>query len=78
VPHTAKLFRSGRTQAVRLPAEYRFEGSSVYIRRDAATGDVVLSGRRPSWEQFFELIKTINIPDDFVSDRSDTPPQNRG
>jgi antitoxin VapB len=34
---TAKLFQNGRSQALRLPAEYRFEGSEVYIRRDAET-----------------------------------------
>jgi antitoxin VapB len=43
---TAKLFRNGRSQSVRLPAEYRFEGAEFYVRRDVATGDVVLS-RRP-------------------------------
>jgi antitoxin VapB len=32
--------------AVRLPAEYRFEGTEVFIRRDPRTGDVILS-RRP-------------------------------
>ncbi len=31
---TAKLFRNGRSQAVRLPAEYRFEGKTVRIRRE--------------------------------------------
>jgi len=43
MPRTAKLFRNGRSQAVRLPSEYRFEGREVYIRRDPATGDVILS-----------------------------------
>jgi antitoxin VapB len=52
---TAKLFRNGRSQAVRLPADYRFEGSEVYVRRDPATGDVILSRRPESWEDFFEL-----------------------
>lgn len=33
MPDKAKLFRIGRSQAVRLPAKYRFEGSEVYIRR---------------------------------------------
>jgi len=46
MPRTAKLFANGRSQAVRLPAEFRFEGREVFIRRDAATGDVILS-RRP-------------------------------
>jgi virulence-associated protein VagC len=31
---TAKLFRNGRSQAVRLPKEFRFEGDEVSIRRD--------------------------------------------
>ena len=31
---TAKLFMNGRSQAVRLPAEFRFEGDEVEIRRD--------------------------------------------
>jgi antitoxin VapB len=74
---TAKLFRNGRSQAVRLPAEYRFEGSEVYIRRDPATGDVILSRKPESWRDFFELLKTGEVPDDFLSERGDLPPQKR-
>ncbi len=74
---TAKLFRNGRSQAVRLPAEYRFEGSEVYVRRDPRTGDVILSRRPESWQEFFELLKNIDIPGDFLSDRDKTPPQKR-
>ncbi|MDP3131892.1 MAG: AbrB/MazE/SpoVT family DNA-binding domain-containing protein [Burkholderiaceae bacterium] len=50
--HTAKLFLNGRSQAVRLPASYRFEGAEVFIRKDPATGDVILSGRPTSWDGF--------------------------
>ena len=46
MPKTAKLFRNGRSQAVRLPSEYRFEGSEVFVRRDPATGDVILTCRK--------------------------------
>ena len=74
---TAKLFRNGRSQAVRLPAEYRFEGSEVLVRRDAATGDVILSRRPDSWSDFFELMKSIEVPRDFLADRKDAPPQKR-
>jgi len=35
---TAKLFKNGRSQAVHLPAEFRFEGDEVWIRRDPVTG----------------------------------------
>lgn len=74
---TAKLFRNGRSQALRLPAEYRFEGSEVYIRRDENTGDVILSRHPESWEDFFELANRSDVPEDFLSDRGDVSPQRR-
>jgi antitoxin VapB len=74
---TAKLFRNGRSQAVRLPAEFRFESSEVFIRRDPSTGDVVLSRRPESWESFFELTAQGGVPEDFLSDRGDRAPQKR-
>jgi antitoxin VapB len=77
MPRTAKLFPNGRSQAVRLPSEYRFEGSEVYVRRDPASGDVILSRRPDSWADFFDLMKTIEFPDDFLAKRGDTPPQKR-
>jgi antitoxin VapB len=40
---TAKLFMNGRSQAVRLPKEFRFAGTEVAIRRNPATGEVLLS-----------------------------------
>ena len=70
----AKLFRNGRSQAVRLPAEFRFEGTEVYVRR-TPTGDVILSNRPESWESFFELAK--DIPEEFMAHRGDQPAQKR-
>lgn len=75
--NTAKVFMNGRSQAVRIPAEYRFEGPEVYIRRDAATGDIVLSRKPGSWQDFFALMKTLDVPKDFLADRQDSPPQKR-
>ena len=77
MPRTAKVFRNGRSQAVRLPAEYRFDSSEVYIRRDPETGDVILSRRPESWNEFFELADRIGVPSDFLSDRGDAAPQKR-
>ncbi len=74
---TAKLFLNGRSQAVRLPAEFRFEGSEVDVRRDPASGDVILSRRPESWKDFFDLMKTIEVPEDFLADRKDAAPQKR-
>jgi antitoxin VapB len=65
---TAKLFMTGRSQAVRLPLEFRFEGSEVFIRRDAETGDVVLSRRPDSWDGFFALDASTEVPADFMDE----------
>jgi antitoxin VapB len=51
---TAKLFKNGRSQAVRLPAEFRFEGDEVQIRRDPETGDVILSPLNKSVADWLE------------------------
>lgn len=75
----AKLFMNGRSQAVRLPSEFRFPGSEVYIRRIAQTGDVILS-KRPgwsSWDEYFALRDLESIPADFLGDRRDEIPQSR-
>ena len=64
---TAKLFTNGRSQAVRLPAAFRFEGKEVFIRHDPATGDVILSKRPANWDGFFALLDSTDIPSDFLS-----------
>lgn len=51
----AKLFRNGRSQAVRLPAEFRFEGTEVEVHRDPESGAVVLRPVRPSASALLEL-----------------------
>jgi len=60
-----------------LPADFRFEGSEVFIRQDPATGDVVLSRRPESWESFFRLRQEANVPVEFMADRRDEAPQKR-
>ena len=52
---TAKLFKNGRSQAVRMPAEYRFEGDEVLIRRDPVTGDIILSPHNKKFEDWVKL-----------------------
>jgi len=73
---TAKLFKTGRSQAVRLPAEFRFQATEVFIRRDEETGDVILS-RRPSWKEILAQIDPADIPDEFLSreQRNQKPPR---
>ena len=67
----AKLFKNGASQAVRLPMEFRFEGEEVFVTRDGATGDVVLSTRpgAKAWGEFFELLRAVDVPDDFLDER---------
>lgn len=68
---TAKLFKNGSSQAVRLPIDFRFKGDKVYISRDETTGDVVLSSRPDAgaWKDFFDLIHSITDSDLFMADR---------
>jgi antitoxin VapB len=82
VAKTGKLFKNGRSQAVRLPAEFRFEGKEVFIRKDEKTGDVILSRRPESWEEFFRLRDEAMRADprafeEFLAERKDEAPQKR-
>jgi len=77
---TAKLFINGGSQAVRLPADFRFEGlKEVYIRRDSITGEVILSpkGGSDTWSDFFRLRDQANVPPTFMAERRPVgdPPQ---
>ncbi|WP_005567794.1 antitoxin [Aggregatibacter actinomycetemcomitans] len=66
---TAKLFRNGRNQAVRLPVEFEFDAEQVYIRKEQ-NGDIVLSltsSREASWQRLFKLLPKIKNCDDFLS-----------
>jgi antitoxin VapB len=67
VTQTAKLFVNGRSQAVRLPAAYRFDAKEVFIRRDPVSGDVILSRRPPTWDGFFAALAGAEVPDEFLS-----------
>lgn len=62
----AKLFINGRSQAVRLPAAFRFETREVFIRQDPETGDVILSRRPADWDGFLQALKAAEVPADFL------------
>ena len=67
--HVAKLFINGRSQAVRLPAVYRFDTKEVFMRQDPETGDIILSRKPATWDDFFAALKTANVPADFLDQR---------
>ena len=65
VMETAKIFQNGRSQAVRLPKEFRFKGKEVFIYREGSK--VILSEKPHSWEDFFLSGKKPSP--DFMQDR---------
>ena len=75
----AKIFANGRSQAVRLPAEFRFNTREVYVRRDPQSGDVILSRKPADWKAIFAALDRAQIPADFMEedDRDRSLPQER-
>jgi len=65
----ARVFMSGRSQAVRIPAEFRFSTDEVYIRRDQQTGDLILSQTPAGWEEIFSTLDEAEFPQGFMADR---------
>ena len=65
---TARVFTNGNSQAVRLPKAFRLETRTVFIRKDAVTGDIVLSARPApgGWNDFFTLRAKTRMPADFL------------
>ena len=70
---SAKIFMNGRSQAVRLPKECRFDCDEVYVEKQ---GDkVIISALRPVWDEFFDAVSVFG--DNFLTNREDLPPQER-
>jgi len=65
----AKLFTNGRSQAVRLPVAFRFDTKEIFIRRDTETGDVILSRKPATWDDFFATLKGAAVPIDFLDEK---------
>jgi antitoxin VapB len=78
---TAKVFMSGGSQAVRLPASFRFQTDEVAIRRDPVSGDVILSARPVGWDAFLTAVrqaqtsKPIMDDDAFLAERDMSAPE---
>lgn len=69
----AKIFMNGRSQAVRLPKDFRFDCDEVYVREQG--NEIILSPAKPSWDDFFEQRSAFG--EDYLPDREDIPPQQR-
>jgi antitoxin VapB len=61
--HTAKVFMNGRSQAIRLPKDYRVEGEEVYLKK-TPEGFLVIA--RDPWEIFFEGVEELS--DSFMAE----------
>jgi antitoxin VapB len=70
---TAKIFQNGKSQAIRLPKEYRFSGTKVYLKRMGNA--VVLIPEHDSWQPLIESLALFS--DDFMADRGQPPVQSR-
>jgi antitoxin VapB len=64
---TAKLFNNGRSQAVRLPKAFRFEGNEVYIKK-VAEGVLLISKNQSVWDLWERNLMKYDTP--FMMDRS--------
>ena len=65
----ARVFMTGRSQAVRIPAEFRFRTEEVFVRRDAQTGDLILSQAPTTWDEIFNVLDDAHFPSKFMNDR---------
>lgn len=76
-----KLFKNGASQAVRLPAEFRFEGSEIYATRDNETGNVTLSQTEPKstgrWDEFLKAVALVDPSDPEVQNYMTERPLNK-
>ncbi|MFZ0890735.1 MAG: type II toxin-antitoxin system VapB family antitoxin [Candidatus Binataceae bacterium] len=70
---TAKVFMTGRSQAVRIPKEFRFSCDEVLIER--AGERVILTPRPKSWRDYFA--RAANFTDDYPDSIEDRPAQER-
>ncbi len=69
----AKIFMNGRSQAVRLPKEYRFNTDEVFITKQG--DNIIISAKEPTWDEFFDSKPVFG--DDFLQERFDEQPQER-
>ncbi len=69
----AKVFKNGRSQAVRLPKEFRFSCAEVFVERDGEK--IILRPKPVEWDDFFAA--RPNVPRDFLDPSQDDPPQKR-
>ena len=71
--NTAKIFKSGNSQAVRLPKEFNIEGSEVYIKRLGKS--IILTAKDDPWQSLLGSLDKFS--NDFMEERDQPPIQER-
>jgi antitoxin VapB len=74
----ARVFKNGRSQAVRIPTQYHFKSDEVYIRCNPNTGELTMSERPliPSFDEIYANLDAARSAD-FVVNRDPAPPTQR-
>ena len=70
---TARLFKNGKNQAVRLPKEFEMKASEVIIRKQGA--NLILTPKPETWQDYFATAQLLG--DDFPEDIGDLPADTR-
>lgn len=69
---TAKLFKTGSSQAVRLPKACRLPGDEVWVHKNEVTGIVTLTPKKHSatgLDEMFRILNEAEIPEEFMAKR---------
>ncbi len=69
----AKIFMNGRSQAIRLPKEFRFNTDEVFITKQGQS--IIITAKKPTWDEFFDCKSAFT--DEYLNERDDTQPQER-
>jgi len=70
---TAKIINDGNNQLLALPKEFSFDATEVYINKQG--DNLIISPIKITWDMFFNSPSAFD--DDYLSDREDSPPQDR-
>jgi virulence-associated protein VagC len=75
VAKRASISRNGANQAVQLPQELRFPADVKEVRIRKEGDGLFITPVKPNWSSFFAM--QLDVPDDFLENRDDSPPQSR-
>ena len=76
---TAKIFKAGNSQAVRLPKAFRLDATEMWISKNDITGEITLKpviNNESKLDTLFRLLKENPLPADFLAEREYAAPRN--